>query len=102
MTLIIFDPVSPRLEALAERAKTSTEADARAARKMGEVIQLRQPARPTEDQRAERKANASYHRGYWHGYTHAVRETSLIDGMVVAVTFLAGFGFALILVGALS
>lgn len=48
MTLIIFDPVSPRLEALAERAKTSTEADARAAQKMGEVIQLQQPVRPTE------------------------------------------------------
>ena len=63
------------------------------------IINLREPYRPTPDQRAERQVNTAFHRGYWQGYTHAVRETSLLDGMVIAVVFLAGIGTGLILVG---
>ena len=72
-------PVSPRLQAMAN--STRTEAEARA-------------------QRNERKVHASYQRGYWHGYAHAVQETSLLDGAVVALSFLVGFGLALIALGA--
>lgn len=79
MTNVITLPCSPRLQAMAEQAKTSTEEAARAKRN----------ARQTS-------------RAYWHGYTHAVRETSLIDGMVITFTFLAGFGMALISIGALA
>lgn len=79
MTNIIALPVSPRLQAMADRAKTSTE----------------EAARERRDAR-----NAS--RAYWSGYTHAVRETSLLDGMVLTVSFLMGFGLALISIGAMA
>lgn len=77
MTNVFPLPVSPRLQAMADRAQTSTEEEARA----------RRNARSTS-------------RAYWAGYTHAVRETSLIDGMVLAVSFLFGLGLGLIALGA--
>lgn len=63
---------------------------------MSNVTYLRAPFRPTPQQREERAANSGFYKGYWAG----LRDASLIDGMVLALAFLFGFGLALITIGA--
>jgi hypothetical protein len=66
---------------------------------MSGAVHYLRPANEQDARRAERRLNAAYQHGYWQGYMHALRETTLLDAGVIVVTFLMGVGFSLAIVG---